>query len=112
MRRVTETSHNDLPAFGADGVVSIVDKSVANVHEVQSAVHSDVPAMQEGFNRRQRYVAHLVIRLEPAEVDRQVGRLFAGPFAECGDLLVGIVDPGDDQIVQFRVDAPWPVSCG
>ena len=63
--------------------------------------------MKEFVNRCHRHLPHLIVRLESAEVDRDVRREILHPTAECFDLIFRIVDPRDNEIVQLHMDAPF-----
>ena len=74
VRGIAQTFDRDLSAFRADGVICIVQQGVPDVHEIESALHSDVPAMKEGIDRGHRNIPHLIIRLESTEMYRDILR--------------------------------------
>ena len=106
---VADAVHQEIPAAGAAGGGAVAGAHVAQVDVGDPGVAGDGAGPLQGGGRRARGIQHPVRRVEGREVHGHLlPELGHDPGALGGDLVVGVIAPGDEQGGDLQPGAQLP----
>jgi len=103
---VTDPLDEQVIAFGAVGVLVGIMDDVTDIDILAAGLLRYLVGHVKGLHGGPVAVRELVVRMEPGEMDHDLGgQALDDPVRELLDLLLGVVEARDDEIGELDMDA-------